>query len=476
MKKKFFMIFCLVFILGCTNTKPKEPAEKILELEGTKILKNYGKKLSLDEAIEIAKERNLDLRIKNLEKEIASLDKKISFGNFLPSINLMGGYTKLDDTIDLDVDTSNLKSGISNVMPQLGAILPSTMPSRFVDESFYTYGVSAQIPIFVPSTWYLYSARKKGEKISELAEKVVEKMLELQVMGEYYYILALESEHTALESELKSAKELENKVKISLKVEAVLPWEYEKAEAFVKLKEYALNENERDTKIAKMKFLRTLNLNPLEDISLSDEIIFVENLPTMEECIYEAVSGNEILKITEEGKNISKDIKKIAITNFLPKIILGGGYINNSSEILSDPDFLYGNVSGVISIFNGFKNVNEYKKAVRKEKISELKLEKEFMTVIIETARAYKNLEKADELRYIAGLNLKAEEGRLYQKKSERKVDLIGDEEYFKALSSYEEALSTKKKADFQYSMALGSLKIAMGKNPFKKNSFVEEK
>lgn len=476
MKKKFFMIFCLVFILGCTNTKPKEPAEKILELEGTKILKNYGKNLSLDEAIEIAKERNLDLRIKNLEKEIASLDKKISFGNFLPSINLMGGYTKLDDTIDLDVDTSNLKSGISNVMPQLGAILPSTMPSRFVDESFYTYGVSAQIPIFVPSTWYLYTARKKGEKISELVEKFAEKMLELQVMGEYYYILALESENIALESELKSAKELENKVKISLKVEAVLPWEYEKAEAFVKLKEYALNENERDTKIAKMKFLRTLNLNPLEDISLSDEIIFVENLPTMEECIYEAVSGNEILKITEEGKNISKDIKKIAITNFLPKIILGGGYINNSSEILSDPDFLYGNVSGVISIFNGFKNVNEYKKAVRKEKISELKLEKEFMTVIIETARAYKNLEKADELRYIAGLNLKAEEGRLYQKKSERKVDLIGDEEYFKALSSYEEALSTKKKADFQYSMALGSLKIAMGKNPFKKNSFVEEK
>ena len=42
--------------------------------------------------------------------------------------------------------------------------------------------------------------------------------------------------------------------------------------------------------------------------------------------------------------------------------------MNNSTEILSDPDFLYGNVSGIISIFNGFKNINEYKKAVRKEK------------------------------------------------------------------------------------------------------------
>ena len=45
---------------------------------------------------------------------------------------------------------------------------------------------------------------------------------------------------------------------------------------------------------------------------------------------------------------------------------------------------------------------------------------------------------------------------------------MIGDEEYFAALSSYEAALAMKKKADFQYAMALGSLKIAMGRSPFK--------
>ena len=40
-----------------------------------------------------------------------------------------------------------------------------------------------------------------------------------------------------------------------------------------------------------------------------------------------------------------KNLKKIAITNFLPKIVLGGGYINNSNHTLADPDFLFGNVS-----------------------------------------------------------------------------------------------------------------------------------
>ena len=464
MRKKFLIIFCLMVLVGCSNTKPKEPEERVAALAGKEYLEKYGKTISIDEAVEIAKERNLDLKVKSLEREISSLDRKIAFGNFLPSINVMGGYTKLDDNIDLDVDTSSLKTGI----PQIDMMFPSSMNSRFVDKSFYSFGVSAQIPVFVPSTWYLYSARKKGEKISGLVEEFAEKMLELQVMGEYYYILALQSERAALENELKSAKELENKVKISLKVEAVLPWEYEKAQTFVKIKEYALNENERDLKNAKMRFMRTLNLNPLEEIELEDEIIFPEEIPSMEDCIYSAVSGNEILKIAETGKDITNDMKKIAVTNFLPKIILGGGYINNSNEILSDPDFLYGNVTGVLSIFNGFKNINEYKKAVRREKIGELKLEKEFMTVVVETAKAYRNLEKAQEMREIANLNFKGEKGRLYQKRAERKVDMIGDEEYFRAISSYEAAFAMKKKADFQYAMALGSLKIAMGKDPFK--------
>lgn len=465
MRKKFLIIFCLMVLAGCSNTKPKEPEERVAALAGREYLEKYGKTISLDEAVEIAKERNLDLKVKSLEREIASLDRKIAFGNFLPSINIMGGYTKLDDNIDLDVDTSSMANSIPPIFP---LSLPTSMNSRFVDKSFYSFGVSAQIPVFVPSTWYLYSARKKGEKISGLVEEFAEKMLELQVMGEYYYILALESERAALENEFKSAKELENKVKISLKVEAVLPWEYEKAQAFVKMKEYALNENERDLKNAKMRFMRTLNLNPLEDIELEDEIIFPEEIPVMEDCIYSAVSGNEILKIAETGKDVTNDMKKIAVTNFLPKIILGGGYINNSNEILSDPDFLYGNVTGVLSIFNGFKNVNEYKKAVRREKIGELKLEKEFMTVVVETAKAYRNLEKAREMQEIAELNFKGEKGHLHQKRAERKVDMIGDEEYFRAVSSYESAFAMKKKADFQYAMALGSLKIAMGQDPFK--------
>ena len=43
---------------------------------------------------------------------------------------------------------------------------------------------------------------------------------------------------------------------------------------------------------------------------------------------------------------------------------------------------------------------------------------------------------------------------------------MIGDEEYYKALAEYNEALSLKEKVQYQYELALGALSIAMGKDP----------
>lgn len=472
MKKKILALFFSFLLIGCSNNQEKKPEEKIATLTGKDYLKQYGSSISLEEAIQIARERNLDIKTKRLEREVASLDRKIAFGNFLPSINVMGGYTKLDNQVDIGMDTSSLKNGLGNISViggALGNLIPNTLSTRLVDESFYTYGVGVQMPVFVPSTWFLYSARKKGEKISELAENLTDKMIQLQIMGEYFYILALQSERDYLVNQLNSAKEIEKKARISLKVQGILPWELDKAKTLVKARELSLNNNERDLKIAKMNLMKSLNLNPLDDIVIEDISITQKEIPTLEDCIYEAISQNEILKISDTASGVSSDIKKIAISNFLPKVILGGGYIENNNDIFLDSSVGFGNISGVLSIFNGFKNINEYKKAVKRENISQMKVEKEFLTVIIETSRAYNNVEKARELCEIADLNYKAESGRIKQKSSEKKVGMIGEDEYLSSLSSYDEAFSMKKKADFQYQMALGALSIAMGKNPFVK-------
>lgn len=462
MKIKNFLFLFFLFLFGCSSNQVKE--ERLVTVQEEKeYLAKYGETLSLEEVLVIARERNLDLRIKELEREIATLDKKIAFGNFLPSITLGGTYVKMNDDINLEmgVDLPSI------TLPNLGTIsLPSSLETKLIDESFYTAGVAAQIPIFVPSTWYLYSARQKGEDISKLVESFTDKMLQLQVMSEYFYILALESEKETLINNLKSSQELERKVEISLKVEGVLEWELQKAKALVESQKIALDKNSRELKIAKMNLKRTLNLNMQEDIKLEKIETSTVELPELEECIYRALNGNEILQISEKGKEINEDLKKIAITNFLPKIVLGGGYVSSSNQTLADPDFLFGNVSGVISIFNGFKNINEYKKAVRREKIGELNLEKQFMTTVLEVTKAYENVKTAQELWSMAKLNYEAESGKLRQRSAERRVEMIGDEEYYKALAEYNEALSLKEKVQYQYELALGALSIAMGEAP----------
>lgn len=457
---KFKILICISILLtGCSNIKSNEKIKTTDNLYKNQYnyLKEYGD-LSLDESIDIARERNLDIKSKNLESQIATLDRKIAFGNFLPSIGIAGNYNVKDNPVSLD----NPLSGRGDI--------------GFLDKEAHSFGVTAQMPIFVPSIWYLYSARKKGEDISKMVESLTDKMIQLQVMNQYYYIMGLEAEKNMLEADIDTAIELEKKGKNSLAVETILPWQYSQLDVNVKNKEFLLHENSRNIKIAKMNFMKTLNLNPLTNFELEKtEGKDYKNL-TLEDAIYRALNQNENIKISEKGNKISEDQKKIAITNFLPKIMLGGGYVNNSNSVLSDPDFLFGSVSGVVSIFNGFKNINEYKKSVKMNDISELKLEKEYLKIIVETANAYTQVESSNELIKLTKLNHSVEKQKLNQKKNEEMLGNIDEVEYFSAVSSYEKSWAQLQQAKYRFEISKGSLKIAMGENPVKEEKKDEKK
>jgi len=469
--KIIFLLFVSFLNFSCSNTKSFHN-QKIKKLTEVESLKKYGESISLAEALKIGEERNLTLKIKTLQREVATLDKNISFGNFLPSINLVGNYSQLDNDINIDFDVSELTTSLGNAFSAIGesAIASqTTMSSTLIEKSSYTYGVNAQIPIFVPSYWYLYSAKKNGEDMSKLVESLSKKLIELQITSQYFYILTLQSQEIYLKNEIKSIEETTKRSKISLEVESIMPWEYKKALVLLKTKKYNLKENKRNLKIAKMNLLKSLDLNPIDNITLESYNFKQKPFPDLEECILNSLTNNEALKISNLNVDVSQNAKKIAISNFLPKIILGGGYVNNSNKILSDPSFLNVNVSGVISLFNGFKNINEYKKAVKKEKIANLNLEKEFMKTIIETANAYYNLKKIDELLAISKLNLNAEKEKLKQSKAELSVGIIGEDKYFNSLASYNQSLTAVKNLEFNYNLSLSSLNITMGKSPIDK-------
>lgn len=471
---KLLIIISSILLVSCSsldNEKKQAIRMKSLadkENESKKYFQQYNNTLTLDRAIQLSVERNLTLKTKTIEQEIAKLDRKIAFGNFLPKISLGYSYTMLNDKIMGETRDTALPIPLP---------IPLGLETRLVDKNLSLFSVNAQMPIFVPATWFLYSARQKGENISLLTRDLTEKMIKLQTIGQYHYILALESEKEYLKQELESAKEFNKSAKIALEAEAILPWEYEGTEQIVQMREYALKQNARDLQSAKMSLMNNLDMYPLLDFQLEKPQYNEDvKIPTLEETIYEALKNSELIQIREGAEDISKDVTKIAISNFLPKIVLTGGYFNTSNAALTDPDFFMGTLGGMFSIFNGFQNVNEYKKARKNQEIAFIKREEEIMKVIFETVNAYNSLESSREEREIALKNFAVNTGRFNQKKLEKETDSIDNWEYIQGVAEYEKALSLKEKAEYKYRVSLATLNMLTGKDIFAKGEKKDEK
>lgn len=471
---KLLIIISSILLVSCSSVdsekkqalRMKSLADK--ENESKKYFQKYNNTLTLDRAIQLSVERNLTLKTKTIEQEIAKLDRKIAFGNFLPKVSLGYSYTMLNDKIMGETKDTALPIPLP---------MSFGLETRLVDKNLSLFSVNAQMPIFVPATWFLYSARQKGEDISSLTRDLTEKMIKLQTIGQYHYILALESEKEYLKQELESAKEFNRSAKIALEAEAILPWEYEGTEQIVQMREFALKQNARDLQSAKMSLMNNLDMYPLLDFQLEKPQYNEDvKMPTLEETIYEALKNSELIQIREGAEDISKDVTKIAISNFLPKIVLTGGYFNTSNAALSDPDFFMGTLGGMFSIFNGFQNVYEYKKARKNQEIAFIKREEEIMKVIFETVNAYNSLESSREERDIALKNFAVSTGRFNQKKLEKETDSIDNWEYIQGVAEYEKALSLKEKAEYKYRVSLATLNMLTGKDIFAKGEKKDEK
>lgn len=424
------------------------------EVVRAELADNYHNTLNLEQVITLAKERNLELQIARIKQEISQIDKQIAIGNLLPQINLLADYTKNYDQLNLGLPTKALGMPYNLAMPLL-------------DSSFYAYSLNAQIPVFVPSLWFLVSAKDKGADIQTLLTSLSEKLVALSVMSEYFYLFSLESEENALLNEKLSAEELVRQAKISLRTESILPWEFDEANAYCLSKELALQQNKREQEIAYLHVLQSLHVPfdvRLKFLPLEKELFA---LPSLEDCVLQALEDNEKWKISALSLQIREDVKRSAVSEFLPKIVLGGNIVNFDNNLLLEDNASFLSLFGLFSIFNGFKTVNEYRKALQQEKIAEIELVKEYWTLLTEIHSAYNNMQNAQELFVVAQTNLQAMQGKFKQKQAEYKHEAIDLKEFYGALKEYHEAISFHEKAYFQYRLALGTLAIAMGRNPY---------
>jgi len=432
----------------------KESTEKLrVEKEGM---------IDLEEAVDLALKNNTQIKLKEIESQIAKIDKNISFGNFLPRISAMYSISELDRYMSATIPAPDVTIGV------LGGItlpsLPVTLTSRMVDKDFTNYALSAQLPIFVPATWFLYSAREKGENISLYTENLTKKMIKLKVISEYYYTLALASEKNVLEKEYAYAQKLNKNAKLALKTGSILKWQEEETELLVKQKENALKNNERDLKIAKMNLMNDIGLDPYAEFRLVIPEDTVYKLPPLEDVVYDALVNSEVIKINHNLVAISKDKIKIAMSRFLPQISLDAGLVGTSVSYLNPQNILFGAITGFLSLFNGFKDVNEYKKAKLQSEAAYIQREEAIMNTIISAVNSYNNVQKSIEDKELADLNYNVAKKKFKQKELEVEVGSATDTDLLKALSELEKAESIKLKTEYKYSVSIETLKMLIEK------------
>jgi len=398
--------------------------------------------LDLETCIGITLVNNLDIKIADIEGRLAGIDRDIAFSYFLPQINL--------DVTRLEHDKQQLQKAMDSYL---------VMSDQHITQKV----ISGQLAVFYPSTWFIYNSYKKGEDIQTLVSERVKQAIRLQITALYLACLSQEASGKAIESSVEQAETLVREMEALYREGFVLKSELEDARLFLTSRQNSLRENIRLRTETKAELLEAMGLSPLADISLGG----APSLSTVEgglsEQILKAMLNRLELKISDRNVSIKKDAIKIAIGDFLPMIGIFADYTNSSNSFQFYESILSYGISGVLSIFDGFKNVQDYRTAKQEHQKAMIKREQSCMKIMLEVIKARDALEQAKDLKELASLELESLKRNLKEVRALWREGMVTSSEKLNATSRYAAAEANVSLADYQYQVAVATMNDVMG-------------
>jgi len=407
------------------------------------------KEVALEDCVRIALRNNLKGRTAEIQARIKKLERRISFANFLPSLELKADYTAWDHQ-------PMVKAGEGPTGPVYIAMH---------DTDIHKFVVQAQMPILAPATWYLYAMHKRGERIGGLLLEYTRRMITLQVSALYYQCLALEERKDALLSRVASAEALQDQISAYYEEGLVSEWQLKQVEALVLARRMELNHTTRGIREAKADLLGAMGLSPLAEIRLLAETPLKPPDGTLEDLVLQALLHNPQLHIADRTVEIQKDQARIAISNFLPSLVGFASFTHTSDSYVFDPDYWMSGLSGVLSVFNGFANINEYKAAREREREAAVQREEACLSMMLQVIKAHLNLENAEEALALAEKSLAVAEGRLTEIEAQWQEGMVKPSERLSAIAESEGAEADVTNARFQQQVSIATLLNVLGRN-----------
>ena len=396
----------------------------------------------LNDCIQIAMENNLRTKAAKIQQQIAKLERKIAFANFLPAVNLDYEYTRWDRQ-------PKIKFG--------------TTAAALHDQAIKEITWQIQMSVFDPATWYLYSMHKRGEEIAELVTKYTEQMTVLEVTVNYYLCLALQQAQSALQSQLNAANELEKEISVFWQEGTVTQWQYQQAQVAVLARKTELTRIQSVLKQTTADLLVSMGISPSAEITLKVEQPLKEPNEPLEDLVYRALIENPQLHIADRQVAIEEEKVKVAIAAFLPRLTVFANRTNTSDSFQLFQDFWTYGLSGTLAVFNGFANINEYKAAKERKKEAFIEREQQTLTLMLEVFKAYLNLQSAKDLAMLAQKSSDAASTHFDEVNEKWKEGIISSSEMLAVLAEKDNAQAELMVSNFILQVSIATLQNVMG-------------
>ena len=415
---------------------PKELAQKSQDLI------KEGEPLDLDACIKIAMENNLDIKVAEIKGKLATIDRKIAFSYFLPYV---------------DAQVTRVNNDEQQLMKLGGSAF------AMADQNITQAVISAQLAVFNPQTWFLYSAYKKGEDIQKLVTERVKPAIRLQITALYMACLSQETSGKAIETSVEQAKALVKQMEAFQREGLILKSDLDTTNVYLTSQENNLINNQRLQKSTKAELMEAMGLSPLANITLKGVPSFDVADEELTDQIYKALINRPEMKISDRNVAVREDAVKIAIAGFFPVVGLFTEYTYNSNSYYYYENIWSYGVSGVLTVFDGFANIQEYKAAKQEREQAMVEREQQCLKIMLEVIKARDLLEKAQDMKALLTKQTDASAVSLKEVQAQFDEGLVTSSDKLNAISRRATAEANLALADYQYQVAAASMIDVMG-------------
>jgi len=181
--------------------------------------------------------------------------------------------------------------------------------------------------------------------------------------------------------------------------------------------------------------------------------------------VIEALMQRPELHVQDRVVEIERDKVKAALAAFLPELYATGGFSYTNDSFTRYSSQWFAGITGVMSLFNGFADVNAYKAARRRREAAYVRREQACLMIMLQVQQAWLNMQTAVEDEQVSAAMLTAKKHQLRERAAEHQQELTTLSEYTAAVAMHDEARMQAAFAAFSRQVALASLHDVIGRN-----------